>query len=135
MRVSTFPVWQPLFCVALTAVLAGCGSSGPSLAPVTGRVTIDGRPVENIEVIFQPKQGSPSFGVTGHDGRYELIYKRGVSGALIGEHTVQIKTMPVTEGGKPTLSIPARYNTKTELHQEVKTAKNVFDFDLKSDAK
>ncbi len=119
-------------CVAAASLLAGCGSSGPALAPVTGRVTLDGRPLANVEVVFQPTQGSPSFGVTDGDGRYELVYKRGVTGSLVGEHTVQIKAMPVADGGKPAVAIPPRYNVKTELHEGVKAGKNVFDFGLTS---
>jgi hypothetical protein len=132
----------PLVAIVLAAFMAlGCGSSHPDLAPVSGRVTLDGEPVFEAEVLFQPQEKrSPSTGTTDRDGRYELYYKRGVKGAAIGPHIVQIEmdTEIVDEDGKPKRrkqAIPARYNKQTELRREVKPGENVFDFDLKSESK
>ena len=75
----------------LLLVAAGCGQSGPEVAPVKGRVTLDGRPLEMVDVVFQPTNGDPpSTSRTDADGQYELLYKRGLMGARIGEHTVRI---------------------------------------------
>jgi hypothetical protein len=77
---------------------------------------------------------SPSFGRTNDEGHYELGYKRGTPGALVGNHTVQIMVVTEQTGG-PQL-VPPRYNTESELRREVKAGEdNVIDFDLKSEPK
>ncbi len=58
-------------------LLAGCSQSGHELAPVNGRITLDGQPVVSAMVMFQPEsKGSPSYGSTDQDGRYQLGYSR-----------------------------------------------------------
>jgi hypothetical protein len=121
---------------------AGCGQSGPEVAPVSGRVTLDGQPIFEAEVLFQPDdRKSPSYGFTDRDGRYELGYKRGVKGALIGWHTVSIQmdTEIVGPNGKLTRrpqAIPRRYYEQSELRREVKAGEdNVIDFALASEKK
>jgi hypothetical protein len=115
--------------IALLLVIAGCKESGPELAPVRGRVTLDGKPVEHTDVMFEPDGlKSPSVGRTDKDGNYVLAYKRGVEGGMVGMNTVRIETVTsITRG--PQL-IPARYSSKTELRREVKPGDNVFDFEL-----
>lgn len=105
------------------------------MAPVHGRVTLDGQPLEAADVIFQPDgDKSPSFGRTDMDGRYELGYKRGMPGALVGSHTVSIAVnLEIKRGPQP---VPARYRVNSELRREVESGKdNVIDFELVSDAK
>jgi hypothetical protein len=75
------------------------GSGGPDLAtvPVTGVVTLNGQPVANICVSFEPvldaatrgdvKSQPGSFGITGADGRYKLEWSHG-DGAIPGAHRV-----------------------------------------------
>lgn len=125
----------------LAPLLVGCGKSGPALSPVSGRVTLDGQPVNEAQVVFQPeKAGSPSYGVTDKEGRYELGYKRGQNGALTGAHTVRIQmdTEVLDDAGKPMMRaqlIPPRYNKDSALRQEVRAGgANKIDFDLKSEA-
>jgi len=120
-------------------LLAGCGRSGPELAPVSGRVTLDGQPMFGARLVFQPEaSGSPSYGSTDRDGRYELGYKRGQKGALIGWHTVRIESATELTGsdGKTIVRpkpLPPRYNTRSELRREVKPDEdNRFDFQLTS---
>jgi hypothetical protein len=118
------------------AMFAGCGSSGPNLATVSGRVTLDGDPVSSAMVMFQPDaSGSPSYGATDQDGRYELGYKRGQQGAMIGRHTVRIEAEKVIAGpnGEPMKRpkpVPSRYSTTSELKREVKPGQNVINFEL-----
>jgi hypothetical protein len=121
--------------VLLVAVLAGCSQSGPEVAPVSGRVTLDGRPLASADVSFQPDGAQrASSGRTDADGRYQLMFKRGQPGALAGEHTVRISISRELVRNPP--PIPARYDTQSELRREVKADEdNVFDFELKSDAK
>src|SRR3954451_21484901 len=74
----------------LVLFVAGC-TSGNQMATVHGRVTLDGRPLELVDVVFQPtNKEPPSTGLTNADGYYELLYKRGVNGARLGEYNVRI---------------------------------------------
>lgn len=120
----------------LTLVSAGCGVSrpdAPKLAPVSGVVTMDGKPVSNAIVAFNPPGGQSSFGPTDADGRYRLSYIDKLEGAAIGPHVVSITTR--TEGpdsiGKKD-PIPAKYNEKSELKADVKPGVNQLDFSLES---
>lgn len=73
------------------AVLVGCGSNRPSLAPVSGRVTIDGQPVKVGRVMFYPTQGRPASGPIQPDGSYELTTFEANDGAMLGSHRVTIQ--------------------------------------------
>jgi len=112
----------------------GCRKTGPELAPVSGRVTLAGRPLENADVVFQPDNGkSPAFGRTDAEGRYELAYKRGVKGGPVGQNTVQIRVSRELVRNPP--HIAARFNLQSELRREVKDGQNEFDFDVTTDGK
>jgi hypothetical protein len=120
-----------VYFLILTACIAGCGKSGPELAPVSGRLTVDGQPMENVDVTFQPDEMRPaSYGRTDADGRYELGYKRGVQGALLGQHTVRIRSLVANAP-----HIAAQFNSQSELRREVKAGENEFDFDVTTEDK
>ena len=129
------------------------------MGQVSGIVTIDGKPMANRMVVFVPKAGGQtSTATTNSEGKYELL-GASTKGALIGLHTVSISSvreataaavdysqMPSDSAeyasqGDPAAYkkaaefkevIPVRYNTKSELVEEVKSGKNTIDFDLKS---
>jgi hypothetical protein len=115
----------------LVLLIDGCGSSGPELAPVSGRVALDGQPLAGAEIVFQPDDRKPpSYGFTDESGRYELGYVRGKKGALVGWHTVRI----ASERSNGPKSLPARYNVQSKIRREVESDReNVFDFELTSD--
>jgi len=78
-------------------LLAGCGVSKVPTVPVSGVVMLDGQPVANVVVTFQPVAGAPnddhlrpgSYGTTDSDGSYELRTDD-KSGAVVGEHIVTL---------------------------------------------
>lgn len=118
--------------VVLLAAVAGCGQSGPQIAPVQGRVTLDGRPLAQADITFQPAGAQrASIGRSDSDGRYELAYKRGQPGAIVGEHTVNVEVSSELVKNPP--PIPARYAANSELHRQVKSGENEINFELKSD--
>ncbi|HEX4416108.1 MAG TPA: carboxypeptidase regulatory-like domain-containing protein [Lacipirellulaceae bacterium] len=120
----------------LLVSIVGCGKTGPALAPVHGRVTLDGEPVGWATVMFQPDaSGSPSYGNTDQDGRYVLGYKRGQQGAAIGSHMVRILSDKAIPGpdGKPMKRphpIPARYSASSDQKREVTPGDNEINFEL-----
>ncbi len=82
-----------LFGPALAGVLAlaatGCGSG---LVTVTGKVTLDGQPVEGAVVVFQGENGggNPAAGQTDSEGVFQLGTFRSGDGAFPGEYKVLI---------------------------------------------
>lgn len=140
-----------VMCAAALFVVPGCGgvSDQPELGQVTGSVTLNGKPLSGVAVVFQPESGRPARGMTDANGKYELTYIRQTKGTKVGPNRVEIapsedgeaaetenegsESTPVakpSKSGKPT--IPSRYNTQSELKAEVKAGKNTFDFELKS---
>jgi len=84
-----------LFAVSLS-VLTGCGDS--SIAPVSGTVTLDGKPVPNLRMVFSPEPigdnyavGPFSTGKTDADGKFTLETRYGDQGAFVGKHKVSFE--------------------------------------------
>ena len=144
---------------ALTcAMLSGCGS-GLDLAPVTGRVTMNGQPVTQGEITFWAENGPPAIGQITADGAYTLRTLQD-DGALVGRHKVTIMSTKVSGGsaapatfeqelewakkgvkssgqvlipGEVTWLVPEKYSRagSTDLTAEVKPEANTINFDLK----
>ncbi|QDT56528.1 hypothetical protein Pan44_45840 [Caulifigura coniformis] len=135
-----------LLSVTLVPVLSGCGSDGPPLGAVTGRVTLDGKPIPGAVLTFvsQADGGSPSYGGTDDDGRYTLMFTNSKSGALVGDHIVQIETTKVSAAEAKELvaqgmsappsfvAIPKKYKKPGALVARVAKGGNTIDFELTS---
>ena len=121
-----------------TGCLGTGGEPIPDLAEVTGIVTLDGSPLENAKLVFEPQQISEkgraraSSASTAADGSYTLEYNADASGATPGKHTVVILKMSDDPAKAGEQLIPAKYNDKTELTADVIAGKNTVNFDLKS---
>jgi hypothetical protein len=117
-----------LFVLAL-----GCGSR--KFAPVSGKVTLNGQPLANALVAFNPippegsaQAGPGSIGTTDANGVYTLRVSSDQAGALVGKHRVGI-TAQVPAGdtdtrqprrrGSPTKPLPRCYNEETTLTFDV----------------
>ena len=125
------------WCLVIGAfLLAGCGGpEHPAVGRVSGVVTLDGQPLPEATVMFQPANGRGSVATTDSAGKYSLIYLDGVPGAVLGAHTVIIRTEIPGEDGQPPIAkekLPKRYHDQTELTAEVKPGSNTFNFDLRS---
>ncbi|WP_254506719.1 DUF4198 domain-containing protein [Anatilimnocola floriformis] len=90
----------------------GCGSKGAPLAPVTGRVTLDGQPLAGATVCFM-REGSPkwSFGQTDADGKFALTTIAENDGAYLGLNQVTVSqpaaTSASTAPNRPAVGVPA----------------------------
>jgi hypothetical protein len=117
---------------------AGCGPSStgvPPLAPVKGTVTLDGRPLPGVGVVFTSESGHSSFGKSDPQGRYELGFVRGLKGAVIGPNQVWFDGKSGLErppGPAFKDPIPKKYGPQGDLRTEVVAGPNVLDFDLRS---
>jgi len=131
--------WLVAAGVSLLLASAGCGRGGPTLGRVRGTVTLDGRPLPQAQLEFQPQEpgGSPSYGTTDDDGRYTLTFGVDRPGAIVGQHLVRITTfrqLSTEEGGPGVIPerLPPQYNSKSQLVRVVQTGKNPIDFELSS---
>jgi len=136
-----------LFAIAAMLVIAGCSSrpaDEPPLGRVRGKVTMDGKPLAGVDVVFLPEKGRPSVGSTNAAGHYDLWYIHRTMGAKVGPHKVFVRPteMPSEEAaangssrGAPGAlppKIPAKYTKRSTLAAEVKPGRNTFDFALES---
>lgn len=121
-----------LAIVAATIAAAGCSRSDrPALGAVSGRVTLDGRPLPAAAVCFTPEgKGRTSLAATDGDGCYQLVYLRDILGANLGRHDVRITTATEENGGREML--PPQYHAQTVLEATVTAGDNRHDFALES---
>jgi hypothetical protein len=129
----------------------GCGDKRPAVAPVSGRVTCQGKPVVAGRIMFYPENGRPAVGQIGPDGTYQLTTNPECpgDGALLGRHRVTIEATRLVGGrqpksfadeqrafnaGVPNIEwlVPEKYSRleTTTLTAEVKPGDNVVNFDL-----
>lgn len=127
-----------LLTLGLLLATFGCGGDdGPPMGTVEGTVTLDGKPLPNVLVNFNPGEFRPSEAKTDESGHYELIYTREKKGAVVGTHKVVItsKTGVDAEGNEiadEEEKVPAKYNSESTLTEEVKAGANTIDFKLES---
>ena len=92
----------------LAAALVGCGKAGPSLVPVKGTITVDGKPAEGAVLIFHPTGGKGSIASAAADasGAF-VITSNGSAGVVTGSYKVTAtwpdpaKKPKVTLGASP----------------------------------
>lgn len=83
-----------LACLCLF-LLSGCGGTG--LHPVTGTVTLDGKPIEGLMVGFAPvEEGISGAGRTDAVGKYVITSAQG-RGLPPGEYNVSIQEITAIE--------------------------------------
>jgi hypothetical protein len=83
---------------ALMGAMLGCGSKGGAdFVPVSGVVTLDGKPFPNAGVMFSPKGGGKdgrgglaSYGKADDSGRFTLKTQRDDEGAMPGSYLVEV---------------------------------------------
>jgi hypothetical protein len=127
-----------LGAACVTILIGGCNrEKAPGLGRVTGAVTMDGTPVVDAAIKFEPEGGvaGTSVGRTDAEGKYELYYSRNHKGAARGEHVVRINTYREPSEEKPQAqkeTIPSKYNAKSELKVTVKGGSNTHNFELKA---
>ena len=121
----------------MAALELGCGPSRPALLPAEGLVTLDGKPLADAAVVFQPKAGGrPASARTDATGRFKVGTYKPQDGALPGEHTVTIVAVEST--GRPNAEdirwiTPKKYsNAASGLSATVAAGSKEFTFDLSS---
>lgn len=114
----------------LPLVATGCRKGVRPVAPVSGLITLDGRPLAGGSIVSQPAAppgsiiaGKGSVAFCDADGRFQLKTLDGLDGAVIGEHRVRIygprkSAASSSKDGPSSASaeiVPKKYNQSTEL--------------------
>jgi hypothetical protein len=132
------------------AVVSVMGCGGRTFAPVSGKVTLNGKPLAGATVVFQPvapegsieAAGPGSQAKTDDKGEFTLKCATGENGAVVGKHRVMISLLDTKvgesderapRGGWPLENqVPVRYNDQTELTRDVPPGGKRFEFALTS---
>ena len=89
-----------LLMLGLCLFLAGCGTPGPELQPVKGRVLKGGEPLKGVSVTFSPVNPGPSSGgITDDEGKFVLLCQSGRAGAVVGKHKVVLTAATAANAG------------------------------------
>src|SRR5262249_13969891 len=141
---------QRLLVGLVLVTLFGCGGQPYQVAQVSGKVTLDGKPLANASITFAPMATKENMnprptptGLTDGDVHYKLTFDKSTPGAVVGKCGIYIPSVVaagVTEekdGGPPVKKVkdrvPAKYNLNTELTYDVPAGgSDQANFELKS---
>jgi hypothetical protein len=115
------------------AALSGCRPAAP--VPVTGKVTYQGRPLEQGTITFTPEEGRVAFGKI-KDGKIVEVTTHSLNdGATKGHHRVAIRSIsnPDDMYAKHESLIPENYGdpNTSGLTADLTSGTNDLSFDLK----
>ncbi len=89
MTSTEFKTRSLIFLACAFCMFSGCGGNG--LVPVSGKVLLDGKPIENAAVMFQSEDGGvPATGITGPNGEFTLTTSGLGKGASVGKNGVTV---------------------------------------------
>ncbi len=125
-------LWGQMLSVLAIPLMFGCDSSKHQLAPVSGIVTLDGEPLSDGVVNFQPMAGKNvnvgpgSNARTDEQGRFVMNTIDDQPGAIVGKHRVRIYSFSPesprvddTDSEPPSERVPHRYNYRSKLTFDV----------------
>lgn len=135
-----------IVCLAI----GGCSHSAAApkiqTLPVTGKVTLDGKPLAGASIVFMMYEPPAAFvATTNDDGTYQLQGPEGRSASLQGACKVTISRMVKPDGSllapgelpamvQAVEQLPAKYSRleSTKLAANVTPAGGTFDFEVTS---
>jgi hypothetical protein len=142
------PFRAPLIVLLPCLALIG-GCSDGKRGAVSGRVTLDGQPIEEGRITFIPAEGNsgPTAGSVILNGNYRVPAS---GGAWVGKNRVEIRGVrksgnqtatasayPRGTGGTEKVeeraeAVPEIYNTRSQLVEDIRAGSNQIDFELRS---
>lgn len=133
---------HPIACsigiMLLLLSIVGCSSGRTDLVEVTGKVTLDGQPIDKGKITFEATDGKG--GVEGgsiENGEYSVKTTLGSKAVKINSPKVVGEKKTYGTADSPTEevvteAIPKQYNRDTELKIDVSSSSLEHNFDLKS---
>ena len=101
-----------LALLSVAFLVAGCGEPLDPVYPVTGKVTLNGKPLTTGTVTFTPTGNGPSAtGMIREDGTYELKSHDDRAGALPGSYKVSVSAVKINPQGMALSLLPSKYST------------------------
>lgn len=100
-----------LLAGGLLLAAPGCWGRGPKLVPVSGTVTIDGKPLSTGFVRVVPESGRPCGGKIGPKGRFTLGYLKDDDGCVVGTHKVEVQAFQDLSPTVRKWLIPKKYTS------------------------
>ena len=86
-----------LLCIMSLGAVSGC-NRGPQFGEVSGTVTLNGKPLSDLEVVFLPDpkdtSGPTSTAYTNEKGHYQLVTNKGQRGAVVGTQRLSNELSP-----------------------------------------
>ena len=83
-----------LVLTIFTLMITGCGSDSPEFVPVSGTVTLNGKPINEVVVTFVPKQdGQPAMGLTDEQGQFSLSTTELDDGVIVGSYYATVRSI------------------------------------------
>lgn len=125
----------PLCGLMLLVFTLGC-DTGPSVAQISGQITMEGVPIEQGQILFEPLDGESAIG-TGiiDNGKYDVEclpgnYKVMITGTRKIPGAPPISNIPGEEIEAREPIVPKKYNRETTLEKEVSPGEQTLDFHL-----
>jgi hypothetical protein len=131
-------------CFAILFLSAGCGKDAGNRGALSGKVTLDGQPLEQGSILLMPIEGAkgPATGGQIERGRYSLSDK---AGPAVGRNRVEIRAVrksgkmvqkPMAPQGEMVEgveeAVAPRFNSESTLKVEIKPGNNTADFEVQS---
>ena len=130
------PLTRRVVIVACLAVVPGC--FGPptlnyEMLPVEGRLTMDGQPLVNAEVILEGENVPRGFGTTDENGNFSVVTRQFGAGLPAGTYRVSVRGSDKTRlggtGGR--VEVATRYREQGVGKVTVGPGSGPLAFDLK----
>lgn len=122
-----------LVLAALPLLALGCGSDGPPTATVSGEVKLNGTPVAKGLITFSDGGTTSTADIV--NGRYQAKTTAGKKSVMVSAPVVIGKRKESTAPDAATVeiteeSVPAKYNSTTELTFDAQAGANKKDWEL-----
>jgi hypothetical protein len=116
-------VYTATLLAMTVALVAGCGESGASKYPVTGKVNYQGKPLPLGTVMFVPDNGPPAMSMIGADGTYRLEATPGKQRvSVVAMPPQQGRPDPTVDGGIDTTGFPVPKSLVPQKYNEYRTS-------------
>jgi hypothetical protein len=124
--------------LGMLALSVGCGK--PDFYKCDGVVTLDGKPIENLQITFQPDNPDtrPPLAMTDAEGKFEMTTGREY-GVKPGSYIINIEDPAAANGGKTSsepdyVYVVGRYGPgKSDLKYEADSHRTGYQISLKKE--
>ncbi len=99
--------------------ISGCGDGLPRRVPVSGRVLIDGKPLEYGTVQVFPNGQRMAYGTIGPEGKFTLTTFTENDGCMLGKHPVAILAYTSIGSNKIQWFAPKKYTAPATSGLEI----------------